>query len=211
MATNRRVTEGIAHVQLAIPALSPYIQTRQRFNLKPQDNEGSRYFESLALSVIGQQISSSAALSISQRVQTSMDGSITPRKVLNRTESELRSLGLSGAKVRTLKELSAAIVSKQIVLADFPNLSDEEVIAQLTPVWGIGRWTAEMFLMFTLGRLDVWPVGDYAVRKGWGIAHSLSETPTEREFREYAQEAAPFRSIAAWYCWRVLEPEEKWS
>lgn len=208
---SKRISHGISHVESAIPALAPYIQTRRRFNLQPQAHEGSRYFESLALSVIGQQISTSAALSISQRVQTSMNGSITPRKVLNRTETELRSFGLSGAKVRTLQELSAAIVTKQIVLADFPNLSDEEVIEKLVPVWGIGRWTAEMFLMFTLGRLDVWPVGDYAVRKGWGIAHNLKETPTEREFREYGQEAAPFRSIAAWYCWRVLEPEEKWS
>lgn len=208
---SKRIAQGISHVESAIPALAPYIQNRQRFNLRPQVHEGSRYFESLALSVIGQQISTSAALSISQRVQTSMNGSITPRKVLNRTESELRSLGLSGAKVRTLQELSSAVVSKEVVLADFPNLSDEEVIAQLIPVWGIGRWTAEMFLMFTLGRLDVWPVGDYAVRKGWGIAHNLKETPTEREFRAYGDDAAPFRSIAAWYCWRVLEPEEKWS
>lgn len=208
---SKRIARGIAHVQSVIPALAPYIQKRQRFNLRPQLHEGSRYFETLALSVIGQQISASAALSISKRVQASMNGSITPRKILNRTETELRSLGLSGAKVRTLQELSSAIVSKQIVLADFPNLSDEEVIAQLVPVWGIGRWTAEMFLMFTLGRLDVWPAGDYAVRKGWGIAHGLKETPAEREFRAYGQEAAPFRSIAAWYCWRVLEPEEKWS
>ena len=209
--SSKHISKGISHVELTIPALSKYIQSRQRFNLLPQSNEGSLYFESLALSVIGQQISASAALSISQRVRKTLNGSITPRKILNRSERDLRSLGLSGAKVRTLQELSTAIMSKQITLADFPNLSDDEVIAQLTPVWGIGRWTAEMFLMFTLGRLDVWPAGDYAVRKGWGIAHNLPETPTEREFREFAQDASPFRSIAAWYCWRVLEPEEKCS
>lgn len=209
MASKRLISQGITHVQVTIPALSPYIETRQRFDLLPQAHEGSRYFESLALSVIGQQISTSAARSISERVRDSMSGSITPRKVLNRTETELRSLGLSAAKVRTLQELSSAIVSKQIMLVDFPNLTDEEVIAQLIPVWGIGRWTAEMFLMFTLGRLDVWPVGDYAVRKGWAIAHNLKETPTEREFQEYGRDAAPFRSIAAWYCWRAVEPVGK--
>ena len=211
MNSKQKIARGIAHVRKTVPALAPYVDNCQRFNLLPQPHEGSRYFESLALSVVGQQISATAAATISQRIQKSMRGSITPRKVLGRSTEELRSLGLSAAKVKTLQDLSHSILDKRITLENFQDLEDELVIAQLTQVWGIGRWTAEMFLMFTLGRLDVWPVGDYAVRKGWAIAHGLNETPVERDFLLVAAEAAPYRSIAAWYCWRVLEPIEKWS
>jgi DNA-3-methyladenine glycosylase II len=80
----------------------------------------------------------------------------------------------------------------------------------LSSQWGIGRWTAEMFLMFTLGRLDIWPVGDLAVRRGWQIAHGLKEMPNEKQMEPLGNPFAPYRSIAAWYCWRVLEPQEPW-
>jgi DNA-3-methyladenine glycosylase II len=87
---------------------------------------------------------------------------------------------------------------------------DDVVVAELSQIWGIGRWTAEMFMMFTLGRLDVWPVGDLAVRRGWQLAHGLTDMPTEKELDSLGVPFRPYRSVAAWYCWRVLEPEEKW-
>ena len=88
------------------------------------------------------------------------------------------------------------------------RLPDEEVIAQLVPVWGIGRWTAQMFLMFTLGRLDVWPVGDYGVRAGYGKAWGLAEMPKEKEMEALGLPFEGARSLVAWYCWRAADSGE---
>ena len=84
-------------------------------------------------------------------------------------------------------------------------MSDDAVLTELVKVRGIGPWTAHMFLMFQLGRLDVWPVGDYGVRKGWTVVHGLPEMPTEREFRSMGDAVAGVRSVAAWYCWQAVD------
>jgi DNA-3-methyladenine glycosylase II len=201
---------GIEQVKSICPHLKHFVEISDKCNLKPQEPSINSYFESLVRSVIAQQISSVAAATITQRVRKLTSNKITPRVISNRTEKELRSVGLSASKVKTIQGLANAHLSKEINLADLTDATNDEAVKMLSSQWGIGRWTAEMFLMFTLGRLDIWPVGDLAVRRGWQIAHGLKEMPNEKQMEPLGNPFSPYRSIAAWYCWRVLEPEEPW-
>jgi DNA-3-methyladenine glycosylase II len=201
---------GIEQVKSICPHLKHFVEISDKCNLKPQEPSINSYFESLVRSVIAQQISSVAAATITQRVRKLTNNKITPRVISNRTEKELRSVGLSASKIKTIQGLAYAHLSKEINLADLTDATNDEAVQMLSSQWGIGRWTAEMFLMFTLGRLDIWPVGDLAVRRGWQIAHGLKEMPNEKQMEPLGNPFAPYRSIAAWYCWRVLEPEEPW-
>ena len=201
---------GIEQVKSICPHLKHFVEISYKCNLKPQEPSVNSYFESLVRSIIAQQISSVAAATITQRVKKLTNNKITPRVLLNRTEKELRSVGLSASKIKTIQGLANAHLSKEINLADLTHATNDEAVKMLSSQWGIGRWTAEMFLMFTLGRLDIWPVGDLAVRRGWQIAHGLKEMPNEKQMQPLGNPFAPYRSIAAWYCWRVLEPEEPW-
>ena len=117
----------------------------------------------------------------------------------------LRAVGLSGSKVRTISDLAAHVVSGEVELDRVARLSDAEIVRELTAVWGIGRWTAEMFLIFQLGRLDVWPVDDYGVRKGYATLHHLADSPSARELEPLGDPYRPYRSVAAWYCWRAAD------
>ena len=201
---------GIEQVKSICPHLKHFVEISDKCNLKPQEPSINSYFESLVRSVIAQQISSVAAATITQRVRKLTNNKITPRVISNRTEKELRAVGLSASKIKTIQGLANAHLNKEINLADLTDATNDEAVQMLSSQWGIGRWTAEMFLMFTLGRLDIWPVGDLAVRRGWQIAHGLKEMPNEKQMEPLGNPFAPYRSIAAWYCWRVLEPEEPW-
>jgi len=201
---------GIEQVKSICPHLKPFVEISSKCNLKPQEPSINSYFESLVRSVIAQQISAVAAGTITQRVRKLTNNKITPRVISNRTEKELRAVGLSASKIKTIQGLANAHLNKEINLADLTDATNDEAVQMLSSQWGIGRWTAEMFLMFTLGRLDIWPVGDLAVRRGWQIAHGLKEMPNEKQMEPLGNPFAPYRSIAAWYCWRVLEPEEPW-
>ena len=201
---------GIEQVKSICPHLKHFVEISDKCNLKPQEPSINSYFESLVRSVIAQQISAVAAGTITQRVRKLTNNKITPRVISNRTEKELRSVGLSASKIKTIQGLANAHLNKEINLADLTDATNDEAVQMLSSQWGIGRWTAEMFLMFTLGRLDIWPVGDLAVRRGWQIAHGLKEMPNEKQMEPLGNPFAPYRSIAAWYCWRVLEPEEPW-
>lgn len=210
VAHSTHLKNGIEHVKLTCPHLSKVIEVSDVCNLKPQEQSVNSYFESLVRSVIAQQISSSAASTINLRVKKLANNKITPRILANRSETELRSAGLSASKVKTIHGLANAHLSKEIDLAQLKDASNDEAVKMLSSQWGIGRWTAEMFLMFTMGRLDVWPVGDLAVRRGWQISHGLKEMPNEKQMEPLGDPFSPYRSIAAWYCWRVLEPQEPW-
>ena len=207
---SKELKNGIEHVNLICPHLKKIIAISDVCNLKPQEQSVNSYFESLVRSVIAQQISSTAASTITQRVRKISNNNITPRVLVNRTETQLRKAGLSASKVKTIHGLANAQLNKEINLAHLADASNDEAVAMLSSQWGIGRWTAEMFLMFTMGRLDVWPVGDLAVRRGWQIAHGLKEIPNEKQMEPLGDPFSPYRSIAAWYCWRVLEPQEPW-
>jgi DNA-3-methyladenine glycosylase II len=125
--------------------------------------------------------------------------------VLATPEETLRSAGLSGAKTASILDLAAKVESGVVPLDGIARLSDEEIIERLTIVRGIGRWTAEMFLMFQLGRRDVWPVDDYGVRAGYAVAYGLGDPPPPKVLAGLGDAFRPYRSIAAWYLWRAIE------
>jgi DNA-3-methyladenine glycosylase II len=120
----------------------------------------------------------------------------------------LRGAGLSGNKTASVRDLAERVLAGDVELDRMSRLPDDEVVRELTLVRGIGRWTAEMFLMFQLGRLDVWPVDDFGVRKGYGRIYSLPEPPTPRALDELGERFRPYRSVVAWYCWRAAELPE---
>ncbi len=161
------------------------------------------HYQSLIRAVIAQQVSSAAAKTIGGRLQERCRGSITAAKVGALSLSELQSVGLTGAKVRTIDELTRATLSGEINFRRFPFLSDEEIIAELVPLFGIGRWTVEMFLIFQLGRLDVWPVDDLAVRRGWDLLHENSDPIKPKALHQLGEPFSGMRSVVAWYCWRA--------
>jgi DNA-3-methyladenine glycosylase II len=160
-------------------------------------------YQSLVRAVIAQQVSTAAAKTITGRLVIKCEGSITPERVGALSTKQLQSVGLTGAKVRTLSELTVAALSGEINFRRFANMSDEEIIQELVPLFGIGRWTVEMFLIFHLGRLDVWPVDDLAVRRGWDNLHGNSEAIKPKELQRLGEQFVGMRSVVAWYCWRA--------
>ena len=160
-------------------------------------------YQSLIRSVIAQQVSTAAARTITGRLEVQCGGSITAEKVGALSLKKLQSVGLTGAKVRTISELTEASLSGEINFRKFPHLSDEEIVQELLPLYGIGRWTVEMFLIFHLGRLDVWPVDDLAVRRGWDILHGNSEPIKPKALKALGEPFTGMRSVVACYCWRA--------
>src|SRR5258708_3412343 len=160
------------------------------------------HFGLLIRSIISQQISTKAALSIHTRLSATVGRPVRPRAIMKATDEELRSAGLSQGKLRSLRDLSEKCLERQVRLTQLGDLDDEEVIEQLIPVRGIGRWTAEMFLIFGLGRLDVLPVTDFGLRSGMRREHGLDELPDRATLLDLTAAWAPFRSIGTWYIWR---------
>jgi len=160
-------------------------------------------YQSLIRAVIAQQVSTAAATTITGRLEIKCAGSITAEKVSALAPKQLQSVGLTGAKVRTISELTSAALSGEINFRKFAHMSDEEIISELVPLFGIGRWTVEMFLIFHLGRLDVWPVDDLAVRRGWDNLHGNSEPIKPKTLQGLGDQFAGMRSVVAWYCWRA--------
>src|SRR3989442_10103849 len=145
------------------------------------------HFWALCESVAYQQLAGKAAAAIFGRFVEAVGGEVTPERVLALTEDELRAPGLSGSKARCIRALAERAASGALPHEDLDDLPDDEIVAALSAVPGIGRWTAEMFLIFQLGRLDVWPVGDYGVRKGYALAYGLPEPPSPKELAALAE------------------------
>jgi DNA-3-methyladenine glycosylase II len=164
------------------------------------------HFEALVRAIVYQQLAGAAARAIHGRLIAALGGEVTPERLLSLPDEALRSAGLSGSKTASLRDLAAKILDGTVVLdpAGLRAESDAEVVARLSTVRGIGKWTAEMFLMFQLRRLDVWPTGDLGVRKGFGLAWGIP-TPTAKELEPLGDPYRPYRSVVAWYCWRAAE------
>jgi DNA-3-methyladenine glycosylase II len=164
------------------------------------------HLAALVRAIVYQQLAGAAAAAIHGRLIAALDGEITPERILALSDETLRSVGLSRAKVASLRDLAAKVADGTVVLD--PDLvwdeSDAEVVTRLSAVRGIGRWTSEMFLMFQLQRLDVWPTGDLGVRKGYGLAWGIP-TPTAKQLEPLGEPYRPYRSVVAWYCWRASE------
>ena len=162
-------------------------------------------FEALAESIVYQQLAGAAAAAIWGRFRALFDGDLTTAAVLAAPEKALRGAGLSPNKMASIRDLAAKIEDGTVPVDRLTRLPDEALIARLIVVRGIGRWTAEMFLMFQLRRIDVWPVDDYGVRKGYMRAYELEDLPKPKELATLGERFRPYRSVAAWYCWRAVE------
>jgi DNA-3-methyladenine glycosylase II len=162
-------------------------------------------FSCLARSIISQQISGKAAQAISERLSQQMGSKgLTPSAILAASDELLRTAGLSGAKQRALRDLADKVHSALVPLNGMHELDDEEVIGRLIPVRGIGRWTAQMFLIFSLGRPDILPVDDLGLRVGVQKHYGLEQLPTRKQLVEISEPWQPYRSVATWYFWRSL-------
>jgi DNA-3-methyladenine glycosylase II len=162
-------------------------------------------FAALVRSIMYQQLAGAAAATIHGRFLKLFSDGLSPTAVLALPEGAMRSAGLSGSKAAAVADLALKVTDGTVPLHDVDSLTDDDLVARLIQVRGIGRWTAEMFLMFQLGRLDVWPVDDYGVRKGWALAHKLKEPPAPRALQAEGDRFRPYRSIAALYCWRAVD------
>lgn len=184
------------------PQLAEVIKVVGKYSIKMRDNA----FQSLLESIIYQQLAGSAANVIYRRFIKYFDNvTPTPKQIISSSETELKSkIGLSSKKIEYLKDLSTKVVEGKLRLDQLSTLSDEEVISQLIEVKGIGTWTAEMFLIFCLGRPDVLPVTDLGVRKAMCKIYSLSELPKPAEMLAISQPWKPYRSVATWYLWKSL-------
>jgi DNA-3-methyladenine glycosylase II len=161
------------------------------------------YFAALVRAIAFQQLAGRAAAAIHGRFLANFVEGLTPEAVLALPEELFRSAGLSAAKTASIRDLAAKTVDGTVPLEGLEAYSDDEIVERLSKVRGIGPWTAEMFLIFQLRRPDVWPVDDFGVRKGYAIAHELSTLPKPKELAALGELYRPYRSIAAWYCWRA--------
>jgi DNA-3-methyladenine glycosylase II len=164
------------------------------------------HLAALVQAIVYQQLAGAAARAIHGRLIAALDGDVGPEALLALSDETLRAVGLSANKVRSLRDLATKVLDGTVVLSPrgLARQSDEEIIARLSTVRGIGPWSAHMFLMFQLRRLDVWPVGDYGVRHGYGLAWKIP-TPTARELEPLGDPYRPYRTVLAWYCWRAAE------
>ena len=172
------------------------------YNVKITKNR----YQSLVEAIISQQLSGSAANSIIKKFRKLYKSKFPkPRDVIKTSDSKLRTTGLSKMKIVYIKELSKKIESKELNMRKISTQSDEQVIEVLTGVKGIGRWTAEMFLIFSLGRLDILPVGDLGLKKGIQSMYALKELPEKEQIEQLAESWKPYRTVATWYLWKSLQ------
>ncbi len=198
------MAEAAALLKAKDPALAVLIERHGPPPRRRPVPVGQR-FGSLAEIIVYQQLAGNAAAAIHGRFESALGGTVSPETVLAAPPAVLTSSGLSGSKAASIRDLAERAAAGEIDLARMGRLSDEAVVEQLTRVRGIGPWTAHMFLLGTLGRLDVWPVGDYGVRAGFGRAWGMAGTPTPKELMPLGEPFRPYRSLVAWYCWRVVD------
>jgi 3-methyladenine DNA glycosylase/8-oxoguanine DNA glycosylase len=183
------------------PVLANLVRLVGPIGYRPGDPDG--HFGALVRSITFQQLAGNAARAIHARVRATVPGDFTPAALLAVPDERLRGAGLSGNKLLALRDLSAKVIDGSVDL-DKSRRPDDEIIASLVTVRGIGRWTAEMYLMFELRRLDVWPVDDLGVRQGYGLAWNLDPPPSAKALEPLGDRFRPYRSIVARYCWEAV-------
>ena len=164
------------------------------------------HFATLVRSIVYQQLAGAAARAIHGRLITTLAGDVTPEHVMAATTEALRAAGLSGRKTESLRDLAAKVLDGTVLLEprQLGRLDDEEIITRLSTVKGIGRWSAQMFLIFQLRRVDIWPTGDLGVRRGYGLAWGVN-TPAPKQLEILGEPYRPYRTVVALYCWRAAE------
>lgn len=194
----------LTHFDVQDPIMAAVIRKTGAFRLSRNRN----YFLVLCKAIIGQQISTKAAESITRRFQELFEGqNPTPERVVNISGVKLRNSGLSGQKVKYLKDLGARFLDGSIRPHRLPYQENEEVIETLTSVYGIGRWTAEMFLIFSLSRIDVLPLGDLGLQAGIKKIYNMRTLPTSKKIRALGKKWHPMETVATWYAWRIQDAE----
>src|SRR6266850_507701 len=192
------------------PRMAELIARSRRFNITPTISV--RPFDALAESIAYQQLTGKAAATIFARVRALYPKRkwLDPEKLLATPDEKLRAAGLSRAKTAALKDLAAKTIDGTVPSGRaLIRMTDDEIIARLITVRGIGRWTVEMLLLFDLGRPDVWPVADYGVRKGFAKTFGKRKLPKPKQLMKFGERWRPHRSVAAWYFWRALDAPEK--
>jgi len=169
----------------------------------PRPGDGDP-FASLARAIVFQQLATGAAAAIHGRFVAAIGGTVTAAAILATDMSVLRAAGLSNAKAVALLDLATKVADGTVPLDGLAGLDDDEIVARLTTVRGIGRWTAEMFLLFELQRPDVWPVDDLGVRHGWRLIHGDAELLKPRDLQVEGDRFRPFRSVVALLCWHAV-------
>ena len=194
----------LTHFDARDPVMAAVIREKGAFKLSRNRN----YFLVLCKAIIGQQISIKAAESITKRVQSLFENKmLTPEKMMDISLKLLRQSGLSGQKVKYLKDLSARFLDGSIQPNLFPCQNNEEVVETLTTVYGIGRWTAEMFLIFSLGRINVLPMGDLGLKAGIKKIYNMRCLPSSKRMLALGKKWHPMETVATWYAWRIQDTE----
>lgn len=196
-----RLAVATDHLQASDPQLRQVIQRVGpcRLRLRPDR------FAALVQSIVSQQVSGHAARAIFGRLQESLRDELTPQRLSACTPDELRAVGLSRQKAAYLLDLAEKTRGGVVRLDRFGRLSDAAIVAELTQVKGIGVWTAQMLLIFSLGRLDVLPVDDFGIRSAVRVLYGLGEMPKKRDLEAIAAPWRPYASVASWYLWRSLD------
>ena len=189
-----------AAVAAADPQLALTIERVGPLDLRPPIGT---HFAALVRSIMYQQLAGAAA-AIHGRLIDVLGGEVTPATVLSTDPVAMRGAGLSAAKLASISDLAQKAGDGTVPLEGIERLADDEIVARLCQVRGIGRWTAEMFLLFELRRLDVWPVGDLGVRHGWRLVHGDEVMLAPKELELEGERFRPYRTAAAWYCWQAV-------
>lgn len=196
-------TQAVAELSCREPVVARLAGLAGPFRLRPRDPDG--HFGALVHAIAYQQLAGAAARTIHGRFRALVDGPLLPEAVLALPDASMRGAGLSAAKTASIRDLATKVLDGTVVLdRRISRLADDEIVERLVAVRGIGRWTAEMFLLFELRRFDVWPVDDLAVRAGYGLAWGLDPAPTARQLDSLGEPFRPYRSIVAWYCWQAV-------
>ena len=194
--------KAIHHLRRSDPVLAGIIDRVGDYRIEFRDPN----FETLVKSIVYQQLSGRVANVIFGRLARAAGGKITPENILKLRPARMRAVGLSGQKTEYIRDLARHTRDGRVRFEELPELPDEEVMARLTAVKGIGVWTAHMFLIFALRRHDVLPTGDLGIRNAIRKAYGLEALPLPGEIESMAERWRPFCTVASWYLWRSLEP-----
>ncbi|HSU54257.1 MAG TPA: DNA-3-methyladenine glycosylase [Candidatus Dormibacteraeota bacterium] len=198
--------EALEHLSRADKTLARLIRSVGPCTIKLRKR--SSPYQSLVRAVVYQQLNGTAAETILGRVKALFPGRRfpTPEDILKMPDEKLRGAGLSRAKTAAIKDIAAKTISGVVPISrEIVKFTDAEIVERLTALRGVGPWTVEMLLIFTLGRTDVLPVTDYGIRKGFALTYRWKELPTPKELLEFGERWRPHRSTAAWYFWRALD------
>ena len=204
LAAKPELQKAAAHLAAHDAALAPVIAQNGLADLEPHTD----YYGALVNSIIGQQLSVKAAATIKARFRDLFGGELpSPEQLLAVSVEDLRAVGFSNAKTNYVRDLAEHIIDGRVRFDTIDSKTNEEIIAELTDVKGIGEWTVHMFLMFCMGRLDVLPVGDLGVRNGVRKLYGFTDVPTPAQLIEIAEKYHwhPYESVASWYIWRSLD------